>query len=563
MSGVVGKVIPGRSGSLKSISAGTLDYVLDGSYEPDQRQNREIIEGLISKCLFFSQSPKFILNGLLNLQIRNLLWVEMWAAAKSLAQCRAPIKHFMFSTKDRVLSHQEFDQASKLISETLGVNECLWVSSAHRDTKNFHIHFVVVTEKLTASDHELVTINNRWTWRACQRVCARLCHEFKIQPLVNSMFEYRPTESNPSNAFKLIDSNFFLRTQYQPNRPIVYREKDIKVLLNRVTKAYAPLPENVIQYELRTGRKSLIRLAQKNLTPHLQRLLSAKASWSEMHRTLHALGWEVIPKGVGQGVLVYGSKGIKLSSLGNQFSMNKLEQTFGPFEPASNFGLSRCLDFGLPIEPVVESEDFYEYQAQISANNRSRKKQQCPETFIPYPRSFQEFKLGFSKSSSTFSPLISKYLKPKPRKVSPYVSCMKRGDGLVYFDMRGKWPKPLFIDTGYQIQFICKERLAIILGLLYAQRSWPDQRFSVVGPKDFHHTLSLVYKSLDERKAKLSKPIAASSFLVEPCDGPSVENPTTVKKFRQIASSNSETDTPSEDQENCDNDDEQGSGFSI
>lgn len=563
MSGIVGKVIPRRSGSLKSISAGTLDYVLDGSYEPDHKKNREIIEGLISKCLFFSQSPKFILNGLLNLQIRRLLWVEMWAAAKSLERCRTPIKHFMFSTKNRLLSHQEFDQASKLISETLGVNDCLWVSSAHRDTKNFHIHFVVVTEKLTASDHELVTINNRWTWRACQRVCARMCHEFKIQPLANAMFEFRPAESNPSNVFKLFESHYFLRTPYQPNHPIVYREKDIKVSLNRVTKACAPLPENLIQYELRTGRKSLIRLAQENLTPHLQRLLSAKAGWSEMHRTLLALGWEVIPTDVGRGVLLYGSKAIKLSSLGNQFSMNRLEQRFGPFEPASNFGLSRCLDFGLPVEPITPSQAFDEFQEFLAGSKRYQAFGMEYKIFVPKPRSFEEFKLGFAKESVVIARKHYKHAKPTAQKLAPYIFCMNRGGKRVYFDMRESWPQPLFIDTGNQIRLISKNPFPLSLGLLLASVKWSPSQLLVKVSDEFKQWVSAWFIKMASIKRTLSRalPLLSVSETSEALLSSSSlvsETRSSPEAFKKRQMDDSEVN-----QDDSNNDDEQGSHHSI
>lgn len=476
MSGVSGKEIGCHFGSIKVMAMRLLAYILDSTFEPDEKKNEEVLAGLISKCLYFAQSTRFLLSGYLRNEDKQLLWIELWAAAESLFRCKRPIRHFVFSFKDRILSSEEFHKACVLIAEHLGVDECLWVSAAHRDTQNFHIHFVCVTEILDQDGHHKVTINGRWTKTAAQKVCARLCHEFHIQPGENSMLEYRPTEKFKVPIFRLEEGHFFIREEYKPSRPLVYHKDGEQKVLLRALKPAAPILDRLLRFEERTGRKSNQRVFQEILIPCLDRLIETRGNWDDVHHAFNEVGFEVHKTENGGGFVSRGAAKLRLSLLGGQYSMQKLESAFGSFDSPSEFslkfGLNSCLDLGVPILPKEDCVEFYEYESFLAERERVDHYQDLPEIPKPMPKSFKEFKLKHASSSVSVKPRDRGYKRPVAQRMSEKVACIRQGDDLVYLDISRVWPRPLFVDKGDGVYMTRKDRPSLREAFRLAFKKW-------------------------------------------------------------------------------------------
>ncbi len=217
---------------------------------------------------------------------------EMLSLVSSHSRSPNPVMHYLFSWKENEQPSKEQmeDLLDIFIEETgLSNNQIVW--GAHQNTKNIHIHLAV--NKIDLDTEKITRINNNLDIEVLHKVVARAEHK-------------QGWESTPNSRYFCDEQGNILRTRLQKNG-----EK---------------LKQNVKDFEISTGEKSLTKKLQEDVSL----LMKSAQSWIEVHEHLDALGVGFIKKGSG-AVFKINENFVKASSVSREFSLKKMEKRFGRF----------------------------------------------------------------------------------------------------------------------------------------------------------------------------------------------------------------------------------------
>ena len=163
------------------------------------------------------------------------------------------------------------------VCQALGYGEHQRVSAVHHDTDHLHLHIAI--NKIHPSRYTLHDPYN--DHKTLARECERLEREYGLEP-------------DNHQARKCRSEN---------------RADDM---------------------ERHTGVESLLGWIQRECQGQMQ----VAQSWAELHRVLRANGLALRERGNGLVITSQDGTTVKASSIGREYSKNKLEVRFGPFEPS-------------------------------------------------------------------------------------------------------------------------------------------------------------------------------------------------------------------------------------
>ena len=179
----------------------------------------------------------------------------------------------------------------------LGYKDCQVVWGVHSNTDNMHLHIMV--NRVDPTTLKCIPRGND-IFKA-QKSIAQIVHKYGYSEL-----EHQPY---------IVDENGNLQKN-------IYTKED-----NTKT-----LPEKVIGSEIRTGEKSMLRIAIEKILP----ILKSAKTWLDVHTKLAEEGFEYRTK-TGGGILVAHCEGkkisIKSSSVHRSVSMKNMEKRLGPYVP--------------------------------------------------------------------------------------------------------------------------------------------------------------------------------------------------------------------------------------
>ena len=269
----------------------------------------------------------------------------MIALAGEATRSKDPIDHWLLSWKaGEQPSAAECRDAVEILKRHLGMSaDHQSICALHSNTDNLHLHVV-----LNRTDPETFRVaDNGWSIDRAHQALAEI-----IQ-----------------------------RQGWEQEANAVYRAgKD-----GKRTHKVIPAPHTKARdFENATGAQSVERLA----TEEVPKLLQTARSWSDVHSTLATKGMRYEQKGSGALVWV-GNTAVKASAIGREFSRQRMEERFGPFEPAGEKSASPSEQVLKPLRAEAGSRwmeyrtflDTYrlekdQAQRELRASQRSAREEQ-------------------------------------------------------------------------------------------------------------------------------------------------------------------------------------------
>ena len=234
---------------------------------------------------------------------------EMIALASEATRSKDPIDHWLFSWKaGEQPSEAHCREAVEILKRNLGLSaDHQAICALHRNTDNVHLHVVV-----NRTDPQTFRVaDNGWSIDRGHQALAEIVQRQGWEQEVHSLYG--------AGGYTLRQN----RLVPQPG-----------------TKAR--------DFENATGAKSAERVAIEEVPL----LLRAACNWNDVHSSLDAK--EIRFEQKGSGALIWvGGIAVKASTIGREFSRKRLEERFGPFEPAGKTSASRVRE--QVFEPLRES----------------------------------------------------------------------------------------------------------------------------------------------------------------------------------------------------------------
>ncbi len=248
-----------------------------------------------------SDEDKVLFTGTLNINESDddAIITEIARLARASVKSTNPINHWTLSLPaGETFTEQSAREIVTKFMNDLGYKDCQVVWGVHSNTDNMHIHIMV--NRVDPTTLKCIPRGND-IFKA-QKSIAQIVHKYGYSEL-----EHQPY---------IVDENGNLQKN-------IYTK-------NEATKS---LPEKVIGSEIRTGEKSMLRVAIEKILP----ILKSAKTWIEVHTKLAEEGFEYRTK-TGGGILVADCKdkeiSIKSSSVHRSVSMKNMEKRLGPYIPS-------------------------------------------------------------------------------------------------------------------------------------------------------------------------------------------------------------------------------------
>ena len=205
-------------------------------------------------------------------------------------------------------SKEVLSDIEKVICEDLGFGEHQRVSVVHHDTDNVHMHLAI--NKIHPEN--LTTHDPFQSYRKLSRSCAKL--ELKHGLEVDNHISNRISSASRANDM-----------------------------------------------EAHSGIESLVGWIKRNCVDDI----SAASTWNELHEVMESNGLELKKRGNGFSIVSDSGIGIKASTLGREFSKQKLEKKLGQFE-GHEYQSGQEQEYGKePIKLKVDTSELYkQYKKQ-------------------------------------------------------------------------------------------------------------------------------------------------------------------------------------------------------
>ena len=255
------------------------------------------INGLDQK---HSDDDNVLYTGTLNISETDddAIITEIARLARASVKSSNPINHWVLSlAPGETFTEQSAREIVAKFMKDLGYKDCQIVWGVHGNTDNQHIHIMV--NRVDPTTLKCIPRGND-IFKA-QKSIAQIVHKYGYSEL-----EHQPY---------IVDENGNLQKN-------IYTKEDS-------TKT---LPEKVIGSEIRTGEKSMLRIAIEKILP----ILKSAKTWLEVHTKLAEEGFAYKQK-TGGGILVANCDGkeisIKSSSVHRSVSMKNMEKRLGTYIP--------------------------------------------------------------------------------------------------------------------------------------------------------------------------------------------------------------------------------------
>ena len=280
---------------------------------------------------------KVIQSGVLNMSSTDsaAIITEMETLACKAIRTRMPIEHWILSLP----ADEHFDPRTTkdivgMFIDGLGYNGCQTIYTVHGNTDHEHLHVV-----LNHIDPKTLQCRKSdWQVLKAHKAIARICDTFG-----------------------------FSKTDHQ-----TYTKDDngeyVRAVHTASDREQVRLSNNAVESEVRSGQKSLLRIAIVEALP----ILRSANTWEELHSRLAEIGFEYHPKG-GCAVLVGHVEGgeeypMKASSVHRSCSLKNLQKRLGQYTPSAATIVPRRSE---PIDGITrnELEQYQQYRHDVYNNN--------------------------------------------------------------------------------------------------------------------------------------------------------------------------------------------------
>ncbi len=217
---------------------------------------------------------------------------EMLALAQVNKRSPKPVMHYLFSWQENEQpTKAQIEELINIFIEETGLqnNQIIW--GVHQNTKNIHVHLAV--NKIDLETEKITRINNNLDIEVLHKIVAKVEH-------------LQGWENTPNSRYFCDENGNILRANGEK---------------------FLPFAQKVHDFEIASGQKSAIRIAQETA---LSSIKNAK-SWNELHTNLEKLGIKYEKKGSG-AIMIVGKIPVKASSVDRSFSLHNLEKKLGRFE---------------------------------------------------------------------------------------------------------------------------------------------------------------------------------------------------------------------------------------
>lgn len=236
---------------------------------------------------------------------------ELLALAMQAPRSKNPFAHWILSWKRGELPTQaQFDQATQIFLDELGLTGHQVVYAVHQDTDNIHLHLVI--NRTHPESSIVIKPNGGFDIEAGHRAIARIEHVQGWSPEPNARYRVDPD----GKVRRTGDP-----TSRRPRAP----------------------SQRAREIEIRTGERSAERIAIEDIAP----IIARASSWPELHRNLAEVGVQYHKKGSG-ALMQIGDVFVKASSAGRGCSLPTLVKRIGEFEPAA----ASTAPAPRPVEPI-------------------------------------------------------------------------------------------------------------------------------------------------------------------------------------------------------------------
>ena len=224
---------------------------------------------------------------------------EMIAIAQMAKRSPNPVDHWILSWPEGELPPpDQIDEVVAMFVEHLGVAGRPCIYAVHGDTHNRHLH--IALNRYNAVERRMVEINDGCNLEAAHQAVAIIVDRFGWQPEAEARYE-------------VVDADVRLTASAQA----------------RIEDGHEPIRPKAAAYEIRTGYRSVQRIAQDEAVP----IIAAASSWRDLHARLAEAGMTYTPKGTNGVTLAIGSEEVKASNVDRAITRTRLEKRLGPFEP--------------------------------------------------------------------------------------------------------------------------------------------------------------------------------------------------------------------------------------
>ena len=255
--------------------------------------------------------------NMLNIFEPSMAIKEMEAIASENTLSKNPVFNCILSWRENEIpSHQQADEAVRIVLEEMGLEECQVHYALHRNTQNLHLHICV--NRIHPETHRAIDPAHGWTKKAIERASRKI-----------ELAQGWPIEQ--SGRYTIAQGGEIIEKSPEDQKGLHLSQtgKDI---------------------EAHTGAKCAERIAQEIATP----IIKKAKSWEELHKELAENGIAYEKKCSG-AILRIGDVVIKASSASRDASIAKLEKRLGAFIERSEETVIKQQQHEQPIEQVASS----------------------------------------------------------------------------------------------------------------------------------------------------------------------------------------------------------------
>jgi hypothetical protein len=219
---------------------------------------------------------------------------EMESLALENTRSADPVFNCILSWRENEIpSHEQADEAVKIVLNELGLEGCQVHYALHRNTENLHLHICV--NRIDPETYKARDPAHGWTKKALERSARKI---------------------ELAQGWEVERSGRYVVT---PDGEILEKASDRggdEVKLSQTAR----------DIEAHTAAKSAERIAQETAAP----IIRESKSWDEVHKRLADRGIAFERKGSG-AILRIGDTAIKASQAGRDISLSKLEKRLGAY----------------------------------------------------------------------------------------------------------------------------------------------------------------------------------------------------------------------------------------
>jgi hypothetical protein len=256
---------------------------------------------------------------------------EMTALAMEAVRSSDPICHYVLSWREgEQPTHEQCDEAVRILLREMHMEGHQVIYGLHTDTDNLHLH--VMVNRVSPETERVVKVAGGFEIEALHRAVAR-------------MENAQGWEREANGRYCVLENGELARVGTEKRIIPSTKARDLEVM---------------------TGQRS----AQRTGMEVVPEIIKRAQSWDDLHRQLSEAGMRYERKGSG-AILYVNDQPMKASTADRNAGLSKLEQRFGPYEPARD-SIAIKERAAEPVQQKAVSLEWGDYQKAWRESNERR-----------------------------------------------------------------------------------------------------------------------------------------------------------------------------------------------